>query len=199
MKKHGAATKLVAVILLVVLAWLGVDTGTLQTLLLQDGTEKIQTENTEPALPQVTTQAALEKQKTEENKNDFSPVEGNEASVVVEEDGYYYSKEEVSEYLRQYQTLPENFITKDEAKELGWESKEGNLWEVAPDHCIGGERFGNREGLLPTEDGRVYYECDIDYEGGYRGEKRIVYSNDGMVYYTDDHYESFEFLGDFWE
>lgn len=59
---------------------------------------------------------------------------------------------------------------------------------------IGGDRFGNREGLLPTAKGRKYYECDIDFDGTYRGAKRIVYSNDGLIYYTEDHYESFELL-----
>ena len=59
---------------------------------------------------------------------------------------------------------------------------------------IGGDKFGNREGILPKEDGRVYYECDIDYEGGYRNEKRIVFSNDGLIFYTEDHYQSFEEL-----
>ena len=69
---------------------------------------------------------------------------------------------------------------------------EGNLWDVADGMSIGGDKFGNREGLLPKESGRQYYECDIDYEGGYRNGKRIVYSNDGLIYYTEDHYESFE-------
>lgn len=59
---------------------------------------------------------------------------------------------------------------------------------------IGGNKFGNREGLLPKEKGRTYYECDVNYESGYRGEERIVYSNDGLIYYTGDHYESFELL-----
>ena len=61
--------------------------------------------------------------------------------------------------------------------------------------CIGGDRFGNYEGLLPEKDGRTYYECDIDTLGAEtRGVKRIVYSSDGFIYYTEDHYESFELL-----
>ena len=56
---------------------------------------------------------------------------------------------------------------------------------------IGGDKFGNREGLLPKEDGRQYYECDVNYQGGYRGAERIVFSNDGLIFYTDDHYNSF--------
>jgi len=120
--------------------------------------------------------------------------EANEQVSQVEEDGEYTSKEEVAEYLYLYSHLPRNFITKKEAKALGWDSKEGNLGEVAPGKSIGGDYFGNFEGLLPEEEGRDYYECDIDSDGGYRGAKRIVFSNDGLIYYTEDHYESFELL-----
>ncbi len=115
---------------------------------------------------------------------------------VIEKDGWYSSKEEVALYIQTYGQLPENYITKDQAIQLGWNSKEGNLWKVAEGMSIGGDIFGNREGILPESDGRVYYECDIDYEGGYRNEKRIVFSNDGLIYYTEDHYESFEDLND---
>ena len=112
--------------------------------------------------------------------------------IVVEEDGWYSSKDEVAAYLQEYQHLPDNYLTKNEAYDLGWDPDEGNLWDVADGMSIGGDKFGNREGLLPKESGRQYYECDIDYEGGYRNGKRIVYSNDGLIYYTEDHYESFE-------
>lgn len=115
-------------------------------------------------------------------------------SIQVEEDGTYTSKEEVAVYIYEFGHLPDNFITKKEAKALGWESKEGNLAEVAPGMSIGGDYFGNYEGLLPEEDGRDYYECDINSDGGYRGAERIVFSNDGLIYYTGDHYESFELL-----
>ena len=110
----------------------------------------------------------------------------------LDPDGWYSSKEEVSLYIYTYGELPDNYLTKDEAVELGWDSSKGNLWDVADGMSIGGDKFGNREGLLPKEKGRVYYECDIDYEGGYRNGKRIVFSNDGLIYYTEDHYESFE-------
>lgn len=112
----------------------------------------------------------------------------------IAEDGEYTTKEDVAEYLYLYKHLPSNFITKDDAKKLGWVSYEGNLWEVAPGKSIGGDYFGNMEGLLPKKSGREYYECDIDFEGGSRNAKRIVYSNDGLIFYTDDHYESFEQL-----
>lgn len=118
-----------------------------------------------------------------------------EATVAeITEDGEYSSKDEVAEYLHLYGHLPPNYITKSEAQDLGWVSSKGNLWKVAPGMSIGGDRFGNREGLLPTAKGRRYYECDIDFDGKYRNAKRIVFSNDGLIYYTEDHYESFELL-----
>ena len=117
-----------------------------------------------------------------------------DVTAGVDEDGEYSSKEEVAEYIYLYGHLPSNYITKNEAKDLGWVNKEGNLWEVAPGMSIGGDYFGNYEGILPEEDGRDYHECDIDFDGTYRNAKRIVYSNDGLIYYTEDHYESFELL-----
>ena len=129
---------------------------------------------------------------TGSNDTGYEETVAEEATVT--EDGTYTSKEEVAEYIYLFGHLPDNFITKKEAKALGWESKEGNLSEVAPGMSIGGDYFGNYEGLLPEEDGRDYYECDINSDGGYRGAERIVFSNDGLIYYTEDHYESFEQL-----
>ena len=117
-----------------------------------------------------------------------------EVVAGVAEDGEYTSKEEVAEYIYLYGHLPANFITKNEAKDLGWVSQEGNLDEVAPGMSIGGDYFGNYEGILPEENGREYHECDIDFDGTYRNAKRIIYSNDGLIYYTEDHYETFELL-----
>jgi len=114
--------------------------------------------------------------------------------VLVVEDGTYTSKEEVAAYLHQYGELPSNFITKKEAKALGLVSTERNLAEVAPGKSIGGDYFGNYEGLLPEDEDRDYYECDINSVDGNRGAERIVYSNDGLIYYTPDHYDSFELL-----
>ena len=118
---------------------------------------------------------------------------GNTESL--DENGSYDSKEDVALYLRTYGELPDNYITKDEARDLGWNG--GSVERYAPGMCIGGDRFGNQEGLLPKANGRVWTECDIDTLGeNGRGAKRIVYSNDGLIYYTDDHYESFELLYD---
>ena len=113
--------------------------------------------------------------------------------VLIDPDGSYTTKEDVSLYIHTYGTLPSNFITKDEARSLGWEG--GGLDDYAEGMCIGGDYFGNYEGLLPEADGREYTECDIDTLGAdSRGAKRIVFSNDGLIYYTEDHYESFELL-----
>ena len=116
-----------------------------------------------------------------------------EAGLTVDEDGIYDSKEEVALYIHLYGHLPSNYITKKEAEDLGWPG--GSLEPYAPGKCIGGSRFGNYEGLLPKAKGRKWTECDIDTLGARsRGAKRIVFSNDGLIYYTGDHYESFELL-----
>lgn len=112
---------------------------------------------------------------------------------AIDEDGWYYSKDEVALYIYTYGKLPENFITKSEAQKLGWTG--GTVENYKEGAAIGGDKFGNREGLLPKKSGRQYYECDIETKGkGSRGAKRIVFSNDGLIYYTSDHYESFELL-----
>mgnify|MGYP002626138904 CR=1 FL=1 len=107
---------------------------------------------------------------------------------TVTEDGSYTSPAEVATYLHEFGHLPGNYITKAQAKALGWESSKGNLWDVAPGKSIGGDRFGNYEGLLPEGS---YQECDVNYAGGFRGAERLIFGTDGSVYYTSDHYASF--------
>ena len=110
---------------------------------------------------------------------------------IIEEFGEYTSKDDVCLYLHVYGRLPKNFITKEDAQKLGWSG--GGLDDYAYGKCIGGDYFGNYEGKLPKADGRKYYECDIDtLHAKSRGAKRIIYSNDGLIYYTEDHYETFE-------
>ncbi len=132
-----------------------------------------------------------EEQSTEvEPQSDLS--DSSEAEdQPLDPDGSYTDKDEVAEYIDTYGELPDNFITKNEAKALGWDSSKGNLQEVAPGKSIGGDRFGNYEGRLP--DGK-WTECDINYHGGYRGSERLVFSEEGAIYYTNDHYETFEQL-----
>jgi ribonuclease len=129
-------------------------------------------------------------QETTEETEQVSTYESR--SLNIEENGNYTSKEEVALYIHTYGKLPVNYITKKQAQELGWDPEKGNLSDILPGMSIGGNVFGNYEGALPRAGGRRYFECDIDYEGGYRGAKRIVYSNDGLVFYTEDHYNTFE-------
>ena len=131
------------------------------------------------------------------NSGDQQTQPGNETGttvVQVEQGQSYSTKDEVAAYIHEFHSLPSNFITKEEARDAGWDNSQGNLWEVTDNKSIGGDYFGNREGLLPRADGRKYFECDINYNGGYRGSERIIYSNDGLIFYTNDHYESFEQL-----
>ncbi|MBR2718216.1 MAG: attachment glycoprotein G [Clostridia bacterium] len=99
--------------------------------------------------------------------------------------------QDIVDYLYEHGELPDNFITKKEAQALGWDSNENYVGDVAPGKSIGGDRFGNYEGLLPKAKGRTYYEADCYYEGRKRNACRVVYSNDGLYFYTDDHYETF--------
>lgn len=111
----------------------------------------------------------------------------------IAEDGSYTAKDDVALYIHSYGRLPANFVTKREAQQAGWNG--GSLEKYLPGMCIGGDRFGNREGLLPEAEGRVWTECDINTMGAKsRGAERLVFSNDGLIYYTDDHYESFQQL-----
>ena len=125
------------------------------------------------------------------------PAAGGDAAAkaAIAEDDTYTSKDDVALYIHTYGHLPSNFVTKDEAEDAGWKTEGLSLDEACPGKSIGGDRFGNREGKLPKKKGRTWYECDIDYHGGRsRGAKRIVYSSDGLVYYTEDHYKTFEQL-----
>ena len=125
-----------------------------------------------------------------ENRQEESS-EDNQA--LPDRDGIYDSRDEVALYIHVYDCLPSNYISKKEAKKLGWNG--GSLEKYAPGKCIGGDRFGNYEGNLPDATGRSYTECDIDTLGkDKRGAKRIVFSNDGLIYYTEDHYETFTLL-----
>ena len=123
--------------------------------------------------------------------SDETTAPAEETQPPLDPYGSYTTKEDVALYIHLYGELPFNFMTKKEARALGWEG--GSLEPVAPGMCIGGDWFGNYEGLLPED--REYTECDIDTLGAKsRGAKRIVFSDDGLIYYTEDHYESFELL-----
>ncbi len=139
---------------------------------------------------------------TDDHYNSFTPytvdaAEGEEPTGVpsgdedglITEDGKYLDADAVAYYIAEYGHLPSNYLTKKQAKARGWDASKGNLWDVAPGCAIGGESFSNRDGLLPKGQ---YWECDVNYMGGYRGEERLVYDAFGHVYYTGDYFKTFE-------
>lgn len=118
-------------------------------------------------------------------------VETSTSEAYIAEDVETDQKDEVALYIHLYDHLPSNYMTKKEARKFGWES--GSLSRLIPGKSIGGDIYGNYEGTLPNHD--TYHECDIDTEDkNSRGAKRIVYSEDGDIWYTEDHYDSFELL-----
>lgn len=138
-----------------------------------------------------TDEAAPESAETETD-GALSETETAETSeVTLDIDGIYDSRDDVALYLHIYGYLPKNYITKAEAKKLGWEG--GSVEKYAPGKCIGGSSFGNYEEILPQDE--EYYECDINTLGkSSRGAERLVYTDDGYIYYTGNHYESFDML-----
>ncbi|MBQ2654241.1 MAG: ribonuclease [Methanobrevibacter sp.] len=120
---------------------------------------------------------------------DFFNFGDDSSSVTVVEDGQYCTVNEVAAYIKQFHKLPSNYITKDEARALGWQG--GPLSKYAPGKSIGGDVFTNRQHVLPDSDSE-YIECDINANGTARGAERIVYNTGNFkVYYTSDHYNSF--------
>ena len=145
---------------------------------------------TEPKPTEPKPTVAPETEPTEQ-PTEPAPTETAPPQTEPEQEQSIDSKEEVSLYIHLHGKLPPNYITKSQARKLGWRS--GSVERYAPGKCIGGDRFMNREGLLPA--GHTYYECDIDTLGASgRGAKRLVYSSDGLIYYTSDHYASFTLL-----
>lgn len=132
-------------------------------------------------------QAAQQKQDAYSGQNNAM---ADGAKVQVEKGRAYTDKDHVAAYIHLYKTLPPNYITKGQATKLGWKEK-GTLDKVAPGKSIGGDRFGNYEKKLPDKQGRTWKECDIDYVRGNRNAKRICYSNDGLIYYSNSHYRDF--------
>lgn len=192
--------KLTAVWLLIcmVLCLCGCDAAELSsetdTSILITETEPLPAEITAPETELTSTSEMQPSDTTAEESETFVLTTAPEDTALppsVEKDGSYTTPEDVAEYIHTFGTLPANFITKKEAQALGWDSSKGNLWDVAPGMSIGGDHFGNYEGLLPEGD---YHECDVNYAGGYRGAERIIYDDDGSIWYTNDHYKSFEQL-----
>lgn len=128
----------------------------------------------------------------EEDTESLQESEFDTDLFTVKEDGHYTDAQNVADFIEAFGELPDNYITKDEAYEMGWVPDQGNLDQVAPGMSIGGDFFGNFEGRLPDSPDRQYYEADINYSGGYRGPERLVFSDDGLYFYTNDHYDTFE-------
>lgn len=161
----------------------------LQTAAPAEASTQAELQTPDPAEPSAPAEA-----QTPDPAEASAPPESEEPGLSVDEDGWYDSKEEVALYIHLYGRLPDNYVTKREAQELGWSG--GSVERYAGEGtAIGGSRFGNYEGLLPEAKGRTYTECDIGTVGASsRGAQRVVFSNDGLIYYTGDHYESFELL-----
>ena len=117
--------------------------------------------------------------------------EPGEATPTPVPEGPITDPQSIADYIFAHGELPDNFITKKEAQTLGWDSSRNYVGDVAPGKSIGGDRFGNYEGLLPTGKGITYKEADCYYTGKKRNAYRIIYSSDGRVWYTEDHYQSF--------
>ncbi len=166
------------------------------SLITDPETEPAAETETEPAPAAETETKPAPETETEPapaTEKETEPEPETEAAPAIDENGTYDDKENVALYLHTYGKLPSNYITKKDAQDLGWTG--GSLEKYAKGKCIGGTYFGNYEGALPTKKGREYHECDIDTLGkSSRGAKRIVYSNDGLIYYTENHYETFELL-----
>ena len=151
------------------------------------------TDDAAPAEPGISIQETLDDPAILETEEDTEAPTDAETEDLLDPDGAYTTKEDVTLYIHTYGELPSNFMTKNEARAMGWEG--GGLDGYADGMCIGGDHFGNYEGLLPEANGRTWTECDIDtLHAKSRGAKRVIFSNDGLIYYTDDHYESFELL-----
>lgn len=134
-----------------------------------------------------------------QNENSANPVDEpkieqtNTTSSDLRENIQALTQENrVVDYLKKHGELPDYYLTKNQARQQGWEAVKGNLCDVLPGKAIGGDIFGNREKLLPQKSGRKYFEADINYNCGRRGADRIIYSNDGLIFITKDHYKSFQ-------
>ena len=165
--------------------------------LIEEDTPSVDVADTDPiednpqVLPEAPPETDPQIQEEPAQEIQEEPAQEPEEVPAIDEDGWYDSKDEVALFIHTYGKLPGNYITKKEAEKLGWNG--GGLDNYAKGKSIGGSHFGNYEGILP--EGHNYTECDIDTAGKKsRGAKRIVFSDDGLIYYTDDHYETFTLL-----
>lgn len=136
-----------------------------------------------------------------ENRNQDSEIaentigkdeKANREEISLEEHSIQNLTNEVKviNYVKSNHELPDYYITKSEARKQGWVPSEGNLCDVLPGKAIGGDKFSNREKTLPS--GKQYFEADVNYNCGNRNADRIVFTKDGEVYLTKNHYKSFQ-------
>ena len=191
--KHKNILRLM-ILLLTIMVATGLLSGCKKKAKEPEGTQQTEEAETLEEQQSEETESAVEDDQESKDEEEAAPGEAiteSEEEELLDEEGYYYTKDEVALYIQIYGHLPDNYMTKKEAKNLGWSG--GSLEKFAPGKVIGGDKFGNYEGILP--EGKKYTECDIDtYKKKKRGAKRIIFSDDGYIYYTEDHYESFELL-----
>ena len=131
-------------------------------------------------------------QNSSKNKLETSSEQKSNISLSAQNIDELTQENIVIPYIKKHGELPDYYITKSEAKSLGWVPSKGNLCEVAPGKAIGGDIWTNRQKSLPTKSGRRYFEADLNFNCGNRNADRVVFSNDGLVFVTHDHYRNFE-------
>lgn len=195
MKKNSKLISLLlaAVLILGAVYLLSIDTASNIVEILTEDAEPEKTADSPQASAEAASQEEVPDEPDPAPADIEEPEEPEEEAAAIDENGVYTTKDDVALYIHTYGHLPGNFVTKKEAEAAGWSG--GSLEKYLPGKCIGGSRFGNHEGALPDAKGRKWTECDINTLGkSSRGAERIVFSNDGLIYYTNDHYETFEQL-----
>ncbi|MGO2305669.1 MAG: ribonuclease domain-containing protein [Providencia sp.] len=128
----------------------------------------------------------------EQVERPISPPEQSIRNENAQEIDALTQQRNVVSYVQKHQKLPDFYVTKKDARLAGWDAKKGNLCEGLPGKAIGGDKFLNREKRLPISPNRQWFEADINYRCGHRGADRLMYSSDGMIFVTLDHYKSFQ-------
>jgi ribonuclease len=112
--------------------------------------------------------------------------------------GVAQAAEPLIESLRATGRLPANYVTKSAAVAAGWTPGKP-VGSAIPGAQIGGDVFQNTSSILPSTPGRVWYETDVGLSSTVSRSKqpgtRLLYSNDGLLYVTSDHYNSVHPIG----
>lgn len=146
-----------------------------------------------PSTDYVSSSTSIQSSESVSNESE-SELLSEDLNISIKENGNYTSKEELALYIHTFKKLPNNYISKKDALLAGWNPSKDNLDTVLPGMSIGGDEYGNINDKLPKSEGRHYFEADVDYTGGSRTAKKLIYSSDGLIFYTEDSYESFERL-----